>query len=204
VPLHVFGHVEADQFYAHAIGELPRDFGLAHAGRAAKQETADRLLRVSKPGARHLDRAGKRVDRLVLAEHHGLEVAVELGQRAAVVDRNAARRDARDLGDDVLDLGLADDFLLLGLGLDALRRARLVDDVDRLVRQVPVVDDARESSAAVRQRVGGVLHAVVRLEARLEPFRISTVSSTDGSITSIFLEAARQRVVFSKTPRYSV
>ena len=79
--------------------------------------------------------------------------------------RHAARRDARDLGDDLLDLGLADDLLLLGLGRDALRRAGLVDHVDRLVGQVAVVDVARRELGRGGERVGGVLHAVVRLEA---------------------------------------
>ena len=168
VPLHVLGHVEADQLDAHAVRELPRHFRLADAGGSREQEVADRLLRVAQARACHLDRRGQGVDRLVLAEHHGLEVAVEVGERAAVVGRNASRRDARDLGDDLLDLGLADDFLLLRLGRDALRRAGFVDDVDCLVRQVTVVDVARRQLGGGRQRVGGVLDAMVGLEAGLQ------------------------------------
>ncbi len=34
VAFHVFGHVEADQLDAQAVGELARDLGLAHARRA--------------------------------------------------------------------------------------------------------------------------------------------------------------------------
>ena len=44
VPLHVLGHVEADQLDAHDVGELARDLGLADAGRAGEQEAADRLF----------------------------------------------------------------------------------------------------------------------------------------------------------------
>ena len=47
VALHVLRHVEADQLDAQAVGELPRDLGLADAGRPAEQEAADRLLRVA-------------------------------------------------------------------------------------------------------------------------------------------------------------
>jgi hypothetical protein len=50
-----------------------------------------------------------------------------------------ARRDARDLGDDLLDLGLPMVFFCL-LGQDALRGTGLVDHVDGLVGQVAVVD----------------------------------------------------------------
>ncbi len=86
---HVFGHVEAEQRHAHAVGELARDFGLAHAGGAGEQEAADGLLRVAQTAARHLDGARQRVDGLVLAEHHGLEVAIQVLQRVAVIRRNA-------------------------------------------------------------------------------------------------------------------
>jgi hypothetical protein len=68
-----------------AIGQLLGDFGLADAGRAGEQEGADRLARIAEAGARHLDRLGQRVDGLVLAEDGGLQVAVEVLQRAAVV-----------------------------------------------------------------------------------------------------------------------
>ena len=88
VALHVLRHVEADQLDAHAVGELARDLGLADAGRAAEQEAADRLLRVAEARARHLDRRDERVDRLVLAEHDRLQVAVEVLQRGAVVGRD--------------------------------------------------------------------------------------------------------------------
>ena len=47
VTLHVFGHVEAQQFVAQAVSELLGDFGLANAGRAGKKEAADRFGRVA-------------------------------------------------------------------------------------------------------------------------------------------------------------
>jgi hypothetical protein len=42
--LHVLGHVEADQLDAQDVGQLLGDLGLAHAGGAAEQEAADRLV----------------------------------------------------------------------------------------------------------------------------------------------------------------
>jgi hypothetical protein len=56
---------------------------------------------------------------------------------------------------------LADGLLLLRLGQDALRGAGLVDDVDGLVRQMPVVDVLGRQFGRGRQRRGRVLDAVV-------------------------------------------
>ena len=202
--LHVFGHVEAQQLHAHHIGQLPRDLGLADAGGPAEQETADRLDRIAQAAARHADRRGQRVDGLVLAEDHRFQVAVEALQRIAVVHRNGLRRNARDLGDDFLDLVLADDALLLGLGQDFLRRAGLVDDVDGLVRQMPVVDEPRRELRRGAQRRRLVLDAVVLLEAGLQPLQDRTVSATVGSVTSIFWKRRDSAWSFSNTPRYSL
>ena len=55
VPLHVLGHVEAQQLDAQAERELARDFRLADAGGAAEQEVADRLARIAEARARHAD-----------------------------------------------------------------------------------------------------------------------------------------------------
>src|SRR5262249_23591914 len=142
VALHVFRHVEANQLDTHRVGELAGDFGLADARRAGEEEAADRFLRVAKAAPRHLDGPRQRVNRLVLPAHDRFQVAVEVLQGIAIVRGNRLRWYARDLGDDVLDLVLADDPFLAGLGQYLLRGAGLVDDVDRLVRQVPVVDEA--------------------------------------------------------------
>src|SRR5690606_41710526 len=48
------------------------------------------------------------------------------------------------------------------------RGPRLVDDVDGLVGQMAVVDVAGRELGGRGERVGRVLHAVVRLEARLQ------------------------------------
>src|ERR1700726_3058496 len=56
VALHIFRHVEADDLDAKGRRQLPRHFGLADAGRAREQVTADRLFRLAQAGAGELDR----------------------------------------------------------------------------------------------------------------------------------------------------
>lgn len=56
VPLHVFGHVEAQQLDAERRRELLCNLGLADAGRTREQIAADRLLRLTQAGPRQLDR----------------------------------------------------------------------------------------------------------------------------------------------------
>ncbi len=161
-----------------------------------KRKRADRLVGLAQARARHLDRCGQRLDRRVLAEHDALQVAVQILQLGAVVARHRLRRDARDLGDDLLDFVLADRLLLLRLRQDALRGAGLVDDVDRLVGQVAVVDE-----------LGGQLgRRVIAPEAYLtpwcsskrdfRPFRISIVCCDRRLDDVDLLEATRQRLVF--------
>ena len=60
--------------------------------------------------------AAASVDRLVLAEHDVLEVAIERLERIAVVARHILGGDARDLGDDLLDFGLADGLFCFDFG----------------------------------------------------------------------------------------
>ena len=56
MPLHIFAHVEAQQFDAHDRGQLLRHFGLADAGGAGEQITADGLFRLAQARTRELDR----------------------------------------------------------------------------------------------------------------------------------------------------
>ena len=52
VTLHVLGHVEAQQFDAQHLGQLPAYLGLAHARGSREQETADGFLQFAqtRPG----------------------------------------------------------------------------------------------------------------------------------------------------------
>jgi hypothetical protein len=122
VPLHVFRHVEAHQFVTEAVRQLLGDLGLADAGGARKEEAADGLGGVAEARTSHLDRPGERVDGRILAKNDGFQVAVEIPQVVAVVGRDVRRRDARNLGDDFLDVDLADQFFLPTWAGSAARR----------------------------------------------------------------------------------
>ena len=150
------------------VAELAGDLGLADAGRPGEQVGADRLLRLAQAGAGQLDGAGQRADRRVLAEHHRLQVALQRRQRLAVVGRHALRRDAGDLGHHLLDVAHGHRRPPPVLRQQHARRTDLVDDVDRLVRQLAVVDVAGRQLDRGAQRVGRVLHLVMVLEAGLQ------------------------------------
>src|SRR3546814_7297735 len=77
---HVLAHVETHQLDTELHRQLPGDFGLADAGRAGKQETADRLGRIAQARARHLDRRGERVDGRVLTKDDHFQVAIEVAR----------------------------------------------------------------------------------------------------------------------------
>jgi len=117
-------------------------------------------------------------------------------QLAAVVAADAGGRNARDLGNDFFDLGLADGFLALGRGEDALRRAGLVDDVDGFVGQVAVVDVLGRQLGRRLQRRRRILNAVVFLEAAFEALEDVDGLRHRGLDHVDFLEAAAERGVF--------
>ena len=156
-----------------AMRQLARDLGLADAGGAGEQEAADRLALIAEPGARHLDGGGQRLDRLVLAEDHQLQVALEVAQHLAI--RGSTRSSAgcapcappRPRSARTSTCGLA-----LAGGLEAQARAGLVDHVDGLVRQVPVVDvPRRRARPRPLQRLVRVGDAVVLLERGFRPLQ---------------------------------
>ena len=134
VTLHVFRHVETQQFDTEAVGQLFGDFGFADASRAGEEEGANRLARVAQPGTCHLDGACECVNGIVLAEDHGFQIAVQILQCALVIVGDMRWWNAGDTRYDLFDLVFADDLLLFALGQNALGRPRFVDDVDRLVR----------------------------------------------------------------------
>src|SRR3546814_7294747 len=90
------------------------------------------LVRLAKPGAAELDRRGQLFDRLILTEDDALEVRVQRLEHLLVVGGDGFRRDARNGRDDCLHLAGGDRLLALGRRHQHLRRAHLVDHVDRL------------------------------------------------------------------------
>ncbi len=165
VPFHVLGHVEAQQFDPHDMGQLTRHLGLADAGGAGEQEAADRLVRRLEPGAGQLDRRRQAVDGLILTEHQHLEIAIQVLEQLAIGAGHALRRNPRDGSDHRLDLIDVDGVHAHLRRQQALVGTGLIDDIDGLVRQEAVVDVAIRQPRGAVQRGVGVLELVVLLEA---------------------------------------
>ena len=167
---HVFRHVKANQIDAHDVGQLLGRFGFANACRTAEQECANWFVVFAQTRTRHLDGRGQYFQGFVLAKHHALEISLQGLQFAAVIVGNVGWRNARDLGDDVFDLQLADGFFALGWGQDALRGASFVDHVNCLVRQMAVIDVLGAEFSSGLQRSHCVFDVVMLFKARLEAF----------------------------------
>ena len=195
VPLHVLRHVEAHELDAHRQRELACDLGLADAGGAREQERAHGPPVVAEPRPRHLDGGCERADRAILAEDHELQIALEVLQHVAVGRGHGLRRDARDLRDDVLDQLDVDDPRLRGLRLQPAVRSGLIDDVDGLVGQMPIVDVLGRQLGSRAQRLVGIRDVVVLLEAALQAAQDlhGLFHRRLGHVD--LLEAARERMV---------
>ena len=195
MPFHIFGHVEPLERDSQDRRQLARDLGLAHAGRAGEQIVADRLVRIAQARTAELDRGRHLLDRLVLPEHDPLEIGFQAGERLGVVGRDRLGRNPRHCGDHGLDLLGRDDLLALVLHHQHLHRAGLVDDVDRLVGQLAIVDVARRQFHRRLDRGRRVPDVMMRLiggaQARQDRDRILDRRFVDVDL----LEPAQQRAV---------
>ena len=116
-------------------------------------------------------------------------------QHLGVVLRHGLRRDPRHRGDRGLDLLDADGLLAPAFRQQHLRRARLVDHVDRLVRQLAVVDVARRQLDRRLDRLVGVFELVIVLEIGLEALHDLDRVRDRRLVDVDLLEAAHQRAV---------
>ena len=168
VPLHVFGHVVAQQLDAGDERQLAAHLGLAHPGRAGKEEGADRLVAGLEPGAGQLDAVGELVDRLVLAENDHLELLIEAFERFLVGGGNLGGGNAGDLGHHLLHVAGADGLFAAARRQQLLCGARLVDDVDGLVGHEAIGDVLGGQLRCGAQRRVGEAQLVVVFKARLQ------------------------------------
>ena len=152
--VHVLGHVESVEGHAKHLGELARELGLADAGRASEQEAADGLVGGPNARAVHLDGIGDGRNGLVLAEDDALQVFFEVLESRAIFCTHTTRRNACDARHGELDV-LHLDVLT---ALEADRSPDLVEDVDRLVGQLPLVDVPAGERRAGLDGVFGVRH----------------------------------------------
>ena len=153
---------------AEQARKLPCHLGLADAGRAGEEVAADGLLGITQASAGQLDRRRKGMDSRFLAEHHALQVGFEVAQELRVRLRHRLGRNASHGRNRRLHLLHADGALPLRRRQQHLRRARLVDHVDRLVGQLPVVDVFRGKLDRGLDRLVRVFDVVEVLEVRLE------------------------------------
>src|SRR5271154_1138665 len=196
MPLHIFRHVEAGNLDAEGARELARDLGLADPGRSGKEIATDRLLGVAQTRARELDRRDQRLDRVVLAEYHRLQIAIEVAQHLSIIARYALWRYPRHRRNDRFDLARGYGFAATVFRDQHLRRAGLVDHIDRLVGQFAVADIAMRQLNRSAERVGGVadlmMPLVIGFEAAQDLDRIFDCRLIDIDL----LKATDERAVF--------
>ncbi|SVK51772.1 Protein of uncharacterised function (DUF3170) [Acinetobacter baumannii] len=195
MPLHVLGHVETQQLDIHRLGQLYGDLGFPDPGRPGEQEGTDRLAFVAQTGAAHLDRFRQRFDRLILAEYQHLQAIAQVSQHVAIAGRHGFLRDASDTRHHGFDIGHVDGFLALAGRHQPAAGARLVDHVDRLVRQMTIVDVFHRQLHRGADRLGGITHVVVRFILGLQ-----AVDDLNGLFRRRFgdidlLETARQSAI---------
>ena len=96
VPLHIFGHVEAQQFNTERVGQLLGNLCLAYTSGTGKQIRTDRLLRFPQAGTRQLDGRRQRGDGVILPEHYGLEALLQSRKQFGIRLGHRFGRDARN------------------------------------------------------------------------------------------------------------
>jgi hypothetical protein len=158
-----------------------------------QQEGPYRLLSVAQAGAGDLDRRDQPLDRLVLAEDVRAQLLLQLAELLLVVPLDPARRHLRHDGEHLLQVRLGH---LLGVSPPQSHRgAGLVEQVDRLVRELAVLQIAVGEQGGVLQRVLGVGDAVVLLVALLEAEEDPGGLLGGGLGQLDLLEAAGERLV---------
>ena len=125
---------------------------------------------LTQAGARQPDSPHQGFNRRILAKDHALEVGIQALQAFLVRGGHAAGRDAGDLGHNGLNVGVMNDFLAVFLwgGTNLKGRAHLVDHVNRLVRQKPIIDIFCRQFCRGLEGVVRVFHPVVFFVVRLE------------------------------------
>ncbi len=132
--LHVFRHVETQQFHTKRVGQLFRHLGLTHTCRPCEQVVADGFFGLAQAGTGQFDRGRQGFDRLVLTEDNAFQRCLKILEHNHIILGHILGRDARDLGDHGLDFFGADGLAPFRGRQQMLRRARFVDHIDGGVR----------------------------------------------------------------------
>ena len=126
--LHIFRHVQPGDgglVVEQEVGQGLGQFGLAHAGRAQEQETAQGPVGVVQAGAGAAHRVGDGGERLVLAHHAGGQGLLHLQQFFALALQHLVDRHAGPAADDGGDLFGVDHLGRQGAGFVGLVRLGL-------------------------------------------------------------------------------
>ena len=164
VAFHVLAHVETNQVDSHDVGELLGRLRLPHACGTAEQKRANRFVALAQTRSGHLHRRGQNIERLILTENDILEIALQGPQLATIVIGHIGGWNPCNLCDDILYLGLGDGLLPFRRRQNSLRCACLVNDIDRLVGQVSIVDVLCAQLGRSLQRCHRILYVVVFLK----------------------------------------
>ena len=71
--LHIFRHVETQEFHAKGIGQLLGDLGFTHTGWPGEEVVADGFVRLAQARAGQFDGRRQRHDGIVLTKDHPLK-----------------------------------------------------------------------------------------------------------------------------------
>ena len=138
-------------------GQRSREFRFADTAWTDEKKAADRFARILESRAAAADRLRDRSDCLVLAHDAFRKRTFEREQTARLLFAKRSLRDTRPLRNDRGDIGDVDDRAVAQRD----RRRRLVDEIDRLIRQEPVDDVARGKRGRSIDRAIGDRDAVM-------------------------------------------
>ena len=113
VTFHVLAHVETQELDSHHFRELPRDLGLADAGRSREEKRTDWFIRMRESRPCEFDRARDRLQRGILPIDDLLQLIFEILQPLAIGGRDRALRNLRHPGDSAFDVAQSDGLRLL-------------------------------------------------------------------------------------------
>ena len=164
VLLGILAHVEPHELHAHFPGEHACHLGLSHTGGSHEEQAGHRFVLVGESGLRHLHGLHHLPHGLVLSVYLLAYAVFQCEQHGVVVVVVGQHFHLAHLGEHLADERLVHQLLALP-GVDGGIGSRLVDEVDGLVGQAPLVDILGAQAHGLLHGALGVGHAVKLLEA---------------------------------------
>ena len=117
---------------------------------------------VSQTGTAHFDRFSQRLNGFILSEYQHFQTVAQVFQRVAIALRYALLRDPRNAGHHGLNIRHVDGFLALTDRHQTRTRARLINHVNRFIRQMTIVNVFHRQFDRCTHRFGGIADIMVR------------------------------------------